>query len=73
LRDVEETSISASVDHGSFDEWWEPFTLGVGPAGAYAQSLAEEQLAALRERCRELMPEGPFTLTTFAWAARGRA
>jgi ubiquinone/menaquinone biosynthesis C-methylase UbiE len=73
LRDVEETSISASVDHASFDEWWEPFTLGVGPAGAYAKSLDEEQLAALRERCRQLLPEGPFTLTTFAWAAHGRA
>jgi hypothetical protein len=26
----------------------------------------------VRERCRELLPEGPFTLTTFAWAASGR-
>src|SRR5687767_14290473 len=30
LRDVEETVISASVAIGSFEEWWEPFTLGVG-------------------------------------------
>jgi SAM-dependent methyltransferase len=73
LRDVEETEISSSVDHASFDEWWEPFTLGVGPAGAYAKTLSEEQLSALRDRCRKLLPEGPFTLTTFAWAARGRA
>jgi ubiquinone/menaquinone biosynthesis C-methylase UbiE len=72
LRDVEETEIAASVDHASFDEWWEPFTLGVGPAGAYARSLSADQLAAVRERCRELLPEGPFTLTTFAWAASGR-
>jgi ubiquinone/menaquinone biosynthesis C-methylase UbiE len=73
LRHVEETEIASSVDHASFDEWWEPFTLGVGPAGAYAKTLSEEHLSALRERCRALMPDGPFTLMTFAWAARGRA
>jgi ubiquinone/menaquinone biosynthesis C-methylase UbiE len=73
LKDVDETAISASVTHAGFEEWWEPFTLGVGPAGAYAKSLDAEQLSALRERCRELLPEGPFTLTTHAWAARGRA
>jgi SAM-dependent methyltransferase len=72
LQRVEETAISSSVDHAGFDEWWEPFTLGVGPAGAYAKALSEEQLSALRERCRQLLPEGPFTLATFAWAARGR-
>ncbi len=71
LRNVEETEISSSVHHGGFEEWWEPFTLGVGPAGAYAKTLVEEHLSELRERCRRLLPEGPFTLTTFAWAARG--
>jgi ubiquinone/menaquinone biosynthesis C-methylase UbiE len=73
LRSVEETTISASVEQAGFDEWWEPFTLGVGPAGAYAMTLSEDHRAALRERCRALLPEGPFTMTTFAWAARGRA
>ena len=34
-----EATVEASVEYPSFDEWWEPFTLGVGPAGAYAQSL----------------------------------
>ena len=73
LRGVEEVEISTSVAHGSFDEWWEPFTLGVGPAGAYARGLGESQLSVLRERCRDLLPEPPFTLTLFAWAARGHA
>jgi SAM-dependent methyltransferase len=73
LEDVEETEISAALDYTSFDQWWEPYTLGVGPAGAYAKSLSNERRSALRERCRELLPEAPFTLTTFAWAARGRA
>jgi SAM-dependent methyltransferase len=73
LRRVEEAALSASVDYASFDEWWAPFTLGVGPAGAYAQALGETELSALRERCRHLLPEAPFTLRAFAWAARGIA
>ena len=73
LRRVEEAALSASVDYASFDDWWGPFTLGVGPAGAYAQARDEAQLSALRERCRHLLPEAPFTLSAVAWAARGLA
>ena len=72
LRAVEEVALSAAVEHASFDDWWRPFTLGVGPAGAYARGLSESQLSTLRERCRRLLPEGRFTLTAVAWAARGR-
>lgn len=71
LRDVEEAEVTATVELESFDAWWEPFALGVGPAGAYAASLDETALTAVRERCRELLPEAPFTLTATAWAARG--
>ena len=71
LRDVEEVELSASVDHASFEDWWQPFTFGVGPAGAYARSLGDAELSELRDRCRSLLPEAPFTLTVFAWAARG--
>ena len=71
LRDVEEAELSASVAYETFEEWWHPYTLGVGPAGAYATSLGEDEQSALRERCRELLPDAPFTLTATAWAARG--
>jgi SAM-dependent methyltransferase len=72
LRDVEESELpTSSVAHASFDEWWEPFTFGVGPAGGYARSLDADGISALRDRCRDLLPEAPFTLTAFAWAARG--
>ncbi|MBA2460694.1 MAG: class I SAM-dependent methyltransferase [Actinobacteria bacterium] len=73
LRRIEEAELSASVDYASFEEWWGPFTLGVGPAGAYARALGETELSALRERCRDLLPEPPFTLKAFAWAARSLA
>ena len=61
------------VEHPTFEDWWEPFTLGVGPAGAYAAGLDPERQAELRERCRELLPAAPFVLTARAWAARGLA
>ena len=73
LQEIEETALSVSVEHPSFEEWWEPFTLGVGPAGAYATGLDSERQAQLRERCRELLPAAPFVLTARAWTARGLA
>jgi SAM-dependent methyltransferase len=71
LRDVEETTHSVDVEHASFDEWWEPFTLGVGPAGAHYASLGPEVQIALRERCRARFPEAPFLMSAKAWAAQG--
>jgi hypothetical protein len=71
LHDVEETALPVSVEHPSFEEWWEPYTLGVGPAGGYAAGLDSERQAKLRERCREKLPDAPFVLTSRAWAARG--
>jgi len=73
LHDVEETALPVSVEHPSFEDWWEPYTLGVGPAGGYAAGLDSERLAKLRDRCREKLPEAPFVLTSRAWAARGLA
>lgn len=73
LHDVEDGAVSVDVEHTSFEEWWEPFTLGVGPAGAYVARLDAERQAALRERCRDLLPEPPFVASARAWAARGLA
>jgi hypothetical protein len=61
------------VEHPSFEEWWEPFTGGVGPAGSFVAGLNPEQQADLRERCRRRLPAAPFVLTARAWAARGLA
>lgn len=71
MREVEQATLSVSRDHASFEDWWEPYTRGVGPAGAYVSRLDAEQRVELRERCRALLPAGPFTLTARAWAARG--
>jgi hypothetical protein len=71
LREIEESTLSVDVAHPSFEDWWEPFLLGVGPAGRHAAGLEAEQRAELRELCRERLPAAPFVLTGRAWAARG--
>jgi SAM-dependent methyltransferase len=73
LREVEENALSVSVEHPSFEDWWDPFTLGVGPAGSYTVSLEPARQTELRERCREALPPAPFVVTARAWAARGLA
>jgi SAM-dependent methyltransferase len=72
LGAIEEVPLLVAAEHQSFEEWWEPFTLGVGPAGAYVVSLTPEDQTALREHCRDALPAAPFVLTARAWAARGR-
>jgi SAM-dependent methyltransferase len=71
LNEVDESVPSVDVEHSSFEEWWEPFTLGVGPAGGYTAGLDAKRQGRLRELCRELLPAAPFVLTARAWAARG--
>ena len=73
LRDIRSTVLSADLEHASFDDWWAPFEEGVGPAGAYVAGLPPERRAELRTRCRAALPDGSFTITARAWAARGAA
>ena len=73
LHDIQATALSVSLEHWSFEEWWEPFTGGVGPAGSHVASLDAEAQAELRERCRAQLPTAPFVITARAWATRGLA
>jgi ubiquinone/menaquinone biosynthesis C-methylase UbiE len=73
LHDVEQTVLIATVEHASFEAWWEPFGGSVGPAGAYAAGLDPQRRARLRELCRARIPSEPFSIAARAWAARGRA
>src|SRR2546421_712888 len=73
LSNVEESVLHVRAEHETFDDWWHPFTLGVGPAGSYYAQLGEEQQREVREQCRAHLGDGPFTLDTRAWAARGIA
>lgn len=71
LREIEQTTLHVQVEHENFDEWWEPFTLGVGPAGSYLTELNPAQQVELREHARQRLDHTPFTFATRAWAARG--
>ena len=73
LSDVDEVSLDVTVGFTSFEDWWEPYTMGVGPAGDYVASLGPETVRRLSEACRARLPDGAFELTVSAWAARGRA
>ncbi len=70
LRDVEEDSIAVEVVHPTFEQWWEPYTYGVGPAGDYVQRLDHDARARLESVARRRLGSGPFTVTATAWAAR---
>ncbi len=73
FRETEETALSVSVVHPSFEEWWEPFTLGVGTAGSYVAGLDAEHQAQLRDQCRAGFSDAPFVITAQAWTVRGLA
>src|ERR1700761_3975408 len=47
LAGVKAATLTVRAEYASFDDWWEPYTLGVGPAGAYVAKLSAEQRSAL--------------------------
>jgi ubiquinone/menaquinone biosynthesis C-methylase UbiE len=73
VEDVVEGALEATADYAGFDDFWEPFTFAVGPAGDYLASQPPERREELRDALRGQLPEGPFTLTARAWYARGTA
>ncbi|HET7807217.1 MAG TPA: class I SAM-dependent methyltransferase [Gaiellaceae bacterium] len=74
LEEVEAGPIEVSSEYGSFDELWDTFLLGVGPAGQYIVALPPDRQATLKDAYRERLGvgDGAFTLGARAWAARGR-
>ena len=71
LNEVEQTTLSVGIEHATFEAWWEPFTLGVGPAGAHVARVDPATRDEIRDRCRALFPPAPFVHTARVWAARG--
>jgi SAM-dependent methyltransferase len=71
LRGVDEGTLSVRVEHPTFEDWWAPFSMGVGPAGVYVAHLDRERRAELRDTCRAMLATPPFVVTALAWAARG--
>jgi SAM-dependent methyltransferase len=75
LEAISETAFVARLRFTSFDDYWEPFRLGQGPAGAYVAELSREREEALRERLRRrLLGDGAdrtIEMQARAWAAKG--
>ena len=64
---IRPTALTVRLRFASFDDWWEPFTFGVGPAGSYVAGLAPVRRDRLRERCRALLGDPPFEIVSVAW------
>jgi hypothetical protein len=72
LKLIESTTLTVKVGFATFADWWEPFTVGVGPAGAHVTHLDEEGRDVLRTRCSQLLPSAPFEVTASAWCVHAR-
>ena len=75
LAAVDVRAIDIDTHFHNFDDFWNPFLGGQGPAPNYTMSLGEEQRAALRERLKAGLPtalDGSIPLVARAWAARAR-
>ncbi|HSJ91799.1 MAG TPA: SAM-dependent methyltransferase, partial [Ilumatobacter sp.] len=74
LVDVEESTLAVASSYSGFDELWDGFLAGVGPAGAYCVSLGDADRLRLRSTLERRVgsPTGPFELGAVARAAVGR-
>ena len=72
LQDVRVTDAVVSADYEGFEDLWAPFAKGVGPAGAYALTLDDQEPFKAEFRRRLDVGDEPFTLTARAWTAVGR-
>ena len=73
LADVATAPLDQPAAFSDFDDYWEPFLGGQGPAPAYVASLPPERRELLRDTLRaSLAPAGGgFSLGARAWAVRG--
>ncbi len=71
LQQVTSGTLTSQASYTGFGDFWQPFTLAVGPAGHYLRTLPAVQQAAVRDACRPHVPDGPFALSARAWYACG--
>jgi SAM-dependent methyltransferase len=73
LRDVRFGPLIARAAYADFEDLWSPLPTGVGPAGAFCKSLADDRRVALHDAYRRRLGvgDGPFELTARAWAVAG--
>lgn len=73
MTGIDVTAIDIATPFRSFDDYWQPFLGGQGPAPAYAMALDAASRDRLREHIRARLPaqpDGSIALTARAWAVR---
>jgi SAM-dependent methyltransferase len=66
--------IEIETSFPDFEAFWQPFTLGAGPAPGYCSSLSEDHRAALKTRLAETLgAEGVIHLPARAWAVKAQS
>jgi SAM-dependent methyltransferase len=74
LTKVTIRAIDVPTPFRDFDDLWQPFLGGQGPAAAYAMKMPAVQREALRNHLRASLPvanDGSINLIARAWAVRG--
>lgn len=72
--EIEEAELAVESRYEDFDELWDGFLAGVGPAGAFCVSLGDDDRVAVRDELFSRLgePTGSFALGAVVRAARGR-
>jgi SAM-dependent methyltransferase len=74
LQQVEVSAIEIDMRFADFEDFWQPFLGGQGPAPAHAVGLPDHERSRLRETLRARLPtqaDGSICLEARAWASRG--
>lgn len=75
LENVREQPMDVRMRFQPFSDYWDPFSLGQGPAGAYATRLDHDKLQALRDEVKRRLPitaeDAPIVLPARVWSVRG--
>jgi SAM-dependent methyltransferase len=71
LRSLAIEPIEIETVFPDFEAFWQPFTLGAGPAPGYCINLAEDHRAVLKARLADALgTDGPIRLIARAWAVK---
>jgi ubiquinone/menaquinone biosynthesis C-methylase UbiE len=75
LTNIQDKPLETEIRFASFSDYWEPFLLGQGPAGAWVRTLPENRVQALQRAVKRRLNLGStdksFALPARVWAVRG--
>lgn len=76
FKQVETVPIEVETLFQDFDDYWQPFLGGVGPAAGYTMSLSQKDRQKLEDKLQKVLPidrNGSISLIARAWAVKGTA